>query len=118
MYARDQPRTLTIAIVVLQQQLPGLLVERRLRIGIDEKALHRDKDMSNPICRLPILLERVDTDLARCRDIRMEYFGGEPAWNTRERVNIRKDIELECSGCIHLGGAAGNSSVKLNLTLK
>ena len=78
MYTRDQPRTLTIAIVVLQQQLPGLLVERRLGIGINEKALHRDKDMSNPICRLPILLERVDTDLATLGHVRVEYLSREP----------------------------------------
>ena len=52
MYARDQPRTLTIAIVVLQQQLPGLLVERRLGIGIDEKAsdlMHDEYNATEPV---------------------------------------------------------------------
>ena len=78
-HTRDEPRALAIAIVVLQQQLARLLIQRRLRIWVDEQTLHSHKDVPNPIARLPVLLERVDTDLACGRDVGVKDLRREPA---------------------------------------
>ena len=79
MHACDEPSALAIAIVVLQQQLARLLVQRRLRIRVDEQALHRHKDMPNPIARLPVLLERVHTYFAGSGDVGVKDLRREPA---------------------------------------
>lgn len=36
MHARDQLRSVAIAVVILQQELPSLLVQRRFRVGVNE----------------------------------------------------------------------------------
>lgn len=69
--------------------------------------------MSDPIRRLPILLQGVDTNLAGSRHIRMEDLGGKPTWYNYEL--LESYIEHQD---VHFGGAAGNSLEKLNLTLK
>ena len=79
MHARDESRPLAIAIIVLQQQLPGFFIQRRLRIRVDEQTFDRHEDMSDPITRLPVLLERVHANLARRGHVRVEDLRGEPA---------------------------------------
>lgn len=49
MHASYELRALAITVVVLQQQLAGLLVKRRLGIRVDEEALDRHKDMPDTI---------------------------------------------------------------------
>lgn len=80
MHARDEPCALTIRVVILEQQFSSLLIQRGLGIGVDEQALHREKDVAYSISRLPVFLERVHTNLACRRDIRMEDLGREPTY--------------------------------------
>ena len=79
MHARNELCALTVAVVVLEQELAGLFVQCRLGVGIDEQALHREKDVTNPIGGLPVLLKRVHTNLAGRRDVGVEDLRGEPA---------------------------------------
>jgi len=60
----DELRPRTVTVVVLQQQLPSLLVQRRLRVRVNEQTFHGNEDMADSVGRLPILLQRVDTDFA------------------------------------------------------
>ena len=78
MDARNQLRTRTITVVVLQQELPGFFIQGRFRIRVDQQTLDRHEYMTNPIGRLPILLQSVDANLTRRRDIWVEDLGGEP----------------------------------------
>lgn len=70
---------------MLKQQLPRLLIERRLRIRHYEQALDSEQHMSDSQLIVPILLERVDANLARLCHIGMEDFGKEVAlgWSGR-----------------------------------
>ncbi len=49
MYTRDELGTLTVALIVLLQQLTSLLVECRVRIRVNKQALDRDEDVCNAI---------------------------------------------------------------------
>lgn len=65
MYARYELCSRTIVIIILQKELPCLLVQRGFRIGVNQKTLDSDKDVGNAVCRLPILLEGIHADLTR-----------------------------------------------------
>lgn len=80
MYARDQLRPRAIIIIIFQQQFSRLFIQRRFGIGKNEKAFHSYKDVADAVCRLPILLQRVDTYLPCRRDVRMEDFRCKPAY--------------------------------------
>ena len=88
MHAGYELRALAVAGVVLQEQLAGLLVERGFGVGVDEQPLAGDEDVADPVRRLPVLLERVHTDLARRRDVRMEYLRREPAWRAAKHTSL------------------------------
>ena len=47
--ARYQFRTRAVAIVVLQQEFPGFLIQGGFRVGIDQQTLDRHEYMTNPI---------------------------------------------------------------------
>lgn len=64
MYARYQLGATAVAAVVLEQQLARLLVQCRLGVGVDEQTFDGDQDVLDAVGRLPVLLERVHTDLA------------------------------------------------------
>ena len=78
-HAGHQLCAAAVGVVVLQEELPGLLIERGLGVRVDEQALDGDEDVRDAVRRLPVLLERVHTDLSRGRHIRVEYFCGKPA---------------------------------------
>ena len=78
MDARYQFRTRAIAVVVLQQELPGFLIQGRFGIWIDQQTLDGHEYMTNAKGRLPILLQSVDADLAGGGDVWVEDLGGEP----------------------------------------
>ena len=80
MDTRNKLRAVAIAVVVLQQQLPGLLIQRRVRIRIDKQALDSHEYVADPVLALPVLLQRVDTDLARTGHVRVEDLRGKPTW--------------------------------------
>lgn len=82
MYTRDQPRSATIAAIILQQQFPRLLVECGFRIGVDQQALYGYQDVLDPVRRLPVLFERIDTDFAGSGHVRVEYLRGKPTCGT------------------------------------
>jgi len=77
--ACDQFCTRAITIVVFQQEFPGFLIQGGFRVGIDQQAFDRHEYMTNAIRRLPILLQRVDTNLACGGDVWVEDLRGEPA---------------------------------------
>lgn len=79
-HARDEARARAIIVIVLEEQLARLLVEGRFRIRVDEETLDGDEDVADAEGRLPVLLERVDADLACGGDVRVEDLGYEPAW--------------------------------------
>jgi hypothetical protein len=116
MYSRDELCPRSVTFVVLQQFPARFLVQRALGIRIDQEALDGDEDMLDPICRLPVLLERVHTDLTGGRDVRVEDLGEHPTYTKRDQVN--DGCYPTVTGSLHLGGAFGNSSVKLKETLK
>jgi hypothetical protein len=49
MYARDEFGTLTVALIVLLQQLAGLFVEGRVWIRVNKETFDRDEDVSDAI---------------------------------------------------------------------
>lgn len=51
-------------LVVFQEQLAGLLIERRLWEGLNQEAAHNDQHMPQPHVWLPIALQYIHTDLA------------------------------------------------------
>jgi len=71
--------------------------------------------MFDAVCRLPVLLERIDTDFSGVRDIWMEDFGREPTCKLERQSTHQSRYQ---TSDVHFGGAAGNSSVNLNFTLK
>lgn len=56
MNARYQFCAGKIAIVILQQEFPSFLIQRRFRIGVDQQTLDRHEYVGDPEGRLPILL--------------------------------------------------------------
>lgn len=93
MHTRNQPRPITITLIILQQQLPRLLIQRRLWVGIDEEAFDGYEDMADPVRRFPVLFEGVDADLTRRTDVGVEYLRCEPTLWRRSRKLVRK-LEL------------------------
>ena len=65
MYTGDELCAIAVALVVFQQELPRFLVERRFRVGVDEETFDGNKDMSDSVFLLPILLQSIDTNLLR-----------------------------------------------------
>ena len=80
MHTRYQLGTAAVTAVVFQQQFSRFLVEGGLWIRVDQETFDSDQDVLNPVRRLPVLLQGVDTDLARVRNIRVEDLGREPTW--------------------------------------
>jgi hypothetical protein len=79
-HAGYQPRATAVVGVVLQQQLPRLLVECGLGIRVYQETFDSDQNVLDPVRRLPVLLQGVDTDLARVGDIGVEDLGNESTW--------------------------------------
>ena len=75
----DKPRSLAIVVIVLEQQLPCLLIQGGLWIRVDQKTFDGHQDVPNAIRGLPIFLQCVDANLSSCRDVRVEDFGCESA---------------------------------------
>lgn len=76
-YLGHHPRSLRIVIVVFQQQLACLLVERRLCVGHYKQALDGQQNVFDAQVRLPVLLECVDADFSVSGHVRMEDLGEE-----------------------------------------
>lgn len=79
MHARDELRSRAVVFVIFQQKLASLFVQSRLRIGIYEEALDRDKDVAYAVLRLPVLLQSVHTYFACWADVGVENLRGKPA---------------------------------------
>ena len=73
-----QLRARVIIVVVLQQELPGFLIQCGFGIRIDQQALDRHEYMTNAKGRLPVLLQSVDANLTGGGDVWVENLGGEP----------------------------------------
>ena len=116
MDTRDELCATTIARIFLQQKSARLLVQRRLGIGVYKQAFDGDEDVSDSVLRLPILLQGVDADLAVRANVRMENLGCEPTY-LNDPFNSKFD-HRGIQSHSHFGGAAGNSFVKRNFTLK
>ena len=72
---------LEVLLVVLHDEFAGLLVERAFGEGDDEEALDDLEDVvERPGRGVPVLLERVDADLAFFGDVGMEDLRYEEAW--------------------------------------
>lgn len=61
MYARNQFGTTAIALVVLEEELPRLFVQRRFGVWVDEKAFDGHEDVAYAICGFPVFLKSVNT---------------------------------------------------------
>lgn len=79
MHTRDKTRSRAVRLVVLQQQFPSLLIERRFRVWVYKEALDRDENVRDAVRRLPVFLERVHANLACGGHVGMEDLRGEPA---------------------------------------
>jgi hypothetical protein len=75
---RYQSRTRAIAVVVLQQELPGFLIQSGFGIRVDQQTLDCHEYMTNTKGRLPILLQSVDANFAGGGDVWVEDLGGKP----------------------------------------
>lgn len=62
---RHRPRPHTVLLVVFQKCPTRIFIECRFRVRVDKEALDRDKNVLNPKCRLPVLLQRVNADFSR-----------------------------------------------------
>lgn len=78
--ARYQFRTRAVAIVVLQQEFPGFLIQGGFWIRIDQQTLYCHEYMTNAKGRLPILLQSVDTNLASRGNVRVEDLSSKPTY--------------------------------------
>ena len=78
--------------------------------------------MADPVRRLPVLLEGVDADLPGGTDVGVKYLCCEPTYTQTQKSTSRGTHDDRDGGGgggnVHFGGAAGNSSVNLNFTLK
>lgn len=81
---------------VVEDELARLVVEGGLGVGVDEEAADDGEDVADAQVRLPVLLQRIHTDLpTRRRHIGMEHlqssthmdrdFGGNGKWGTLVR---------------------------------
>ena len=82
MYLRNQPRPLTIALVILLQELACLFIQGRVWIRINEETFDGEEDMPDAVGRLPVFLEGVHTDLSPWADVGVEDLSREPAYRT------------------------------------
>ena len=78
MHAGHQFRMSPIILVILQQQLPRVLIQRGLGVGVYQKTFNGHEDMPDPVLLLPILLQRVHADLPFRTDVWVEDLGHEP----------------------------------------
>lgn len=70
-----------VLLVAVHEEFAGLLVECAFGEGDDEQALHGLQDVvDRPGSGVPVLLERVDANLALFGDVGMEDLGDEVAW--------------------------------------
>jgi hypothetical protein len=120
-----QFRPLEISIVVIQEHPTSFFIESRFGIRDDKKTFDDGQDVADSIGRLPIPLESVYANISRCGDIRVKYLGRKIACRCRLKEEFTKKKRGERgdgSGMDtryeHLGGAAGNSLLNVNLTLK
>ena len=75
--------------------------------------------MADPVRRFPVLFEGVDADLPGGTDVGVKYLRCEPTYTHRQKSTSEGHTMKETEGGnVHFGGAAGNSSVNLNFTLK
>jgi len=102
--AGDQFGVLEVLLVVLHDELAGLLVERTLGEGHDQQALNHLQDVvEGPGGRVPVLLQRVHADLALLGYVGMEDLRDEEPWMGRG---------------VPLGGLLGKSFSTASLHLK
>lgn len=64
MHASDQLSAFTITVIVFKQEFAGFFVKSRFGVRINQKTLDGHENVSNPVGRLPILLEGVHTNFA------------------------------------------------------
>lgn len=93
-----------VLLVAVHEELAGFLVECAFGEGDDEQALDRLEDVvDGPGSGVPVLLERVDANLALFGDVGMEDLGDEVAWMER---------------AVPLGGLLGKSCSTASLQRK
>lgn len=91
----------TVRVVVLQEELPCFLVEGTFGIGINEEAFDCHENVTDAIRRLPVLLQRVHTNLSRRRDVRVENLGCEPAfWGCSGEFVCKLEPHPEVPACV------------------
>lgn len=64
-HAGNQLGSITVVVVVIQQELSSFLIQSGFRVGVYKETFHGNKNMANAIARLPVFLQRIDTNLAR-----------------------------------------------------
>ena len=65
---------LEVSLIIIHEQSPRLVVERRLGKGVDQEAAHNLEHMPNSEFLTPILFEGIDADISRFGDVWVEYF--------------------------------------------
>lgn len=69
-----------VLLIVLEEHLARVLVQRTLGERYDEQAFDDFEDVvEGPGCGVPVFLEGVDADLSFFGDVGMEYFSDEVA---------------------------------------
>ena len=72
-----------VLLIAVHEEFASLLVECTFREGHDQQALHRLQDVvDRPGSRVPVLLQRVNANLALFGDVGMEDLRDEVAWIT------------------------------------
>lgn len=123
MYARDQPRARTIVVVILQQQLSSFFVQCRFRVGVNQQTLDRDENMADAVLRLPVLLQRVDANLACRANVGVEDLRRKPACVAAHTEEVRNGIldgaQMHAAArSLTLGGSRWKLFCKLKLDPK
>lgn len=95
MYARDEPCAPAVFLVIFQEELSGLFIQRALGVRVDEQALDRHKDMCNSKGRLPVFLEGVYTDLTGRRYVWVKDFRHHAACEVTRGQYFHPDVEAE-----------------------
>jgi hypothetical protein len=120
MNAGHQPGSLTVALIIVQQHLSRLFVECGFWVRIDKETFNDGENVGYPVCGFPVLLEGADADVACRGDVGVKDLCREHACHReiKGEIEVSKWRDGEKREGVHFGGAAGNSSPKVNRTLK
>ena len=86
MDAGHELRVPRVLLVVLEEQLPGLLVQGRLRERLDQEAPDHQEHVPDAEVGLPVFLKDVDADVALLCYVGVEYLCEEVACSTAQHI--------------------------------